>query len=267
MHDPMTVAFEIKWPFGGWKDKSGHVYRPNLITIWHVDPETDGSDDSCGWFKRAKHGDKGILKKIEQDFTFQWDHGVPKGWFDEEGNPNYSTHAIVLAMFRLAANNIFGHWSKKADKFLNQNLFNILHFAENSCDSLYTGINQIYGKEKKEQRIKEMASCVYGWVIRADLPWYRYTRWHVHHWKIQIHPLQKLRRWLLSRCSQCGKGFKWNESVCAHGWDSPLPRWFEGLRGEREIMHHACSSSLYGSSCKVPPVNGNEYAPRGFDEE
>jgi hypothetical protein len=34
MHDPMTVAFQL--PFG--------------ITIWHVDPERGGDDDSCDWF-------------------------------------------------------------------------------------------------------------------------------------------------------------------------------------------------------------------------
>jgi hypothetical protein len=49
MHDPMTVAHEIKWPF---KDKNG--FKPSIITIWHVDPETNvlgcRDDDSCGWF-------------------------------------------------------------------------------------------------------------------------------------------------------------------------------------------------------------------------
>lgn len=55
MHDPMTVAFEIRQPWGGktypMKDGSTWHYRPALITIWHVDPERDGSDDSCGWFR------------------------------------------------------------------------------------------------------------------------------------------------------------------------------------------------------------------------
>ena len=53
MHDPMTVAFEVKYP---WRDKSSGTtklfpkgYRRTFITVWHVDPETDGSDDSCGW--------------------------------------------------------------------------------------------------------------------------------------------------------------------------------------------------------------------------
>ncbi len=65
MHDPMTVAFQIRrpWPrkanseaqrardsrlyarrfwFSGW--------LPPLVTIWHVDPEVGGDDDSCDWF-------------------------------------------------------------------------------------------------------------------------------------------------------------------------------------------------------------------------
>ncbi len=39
MHDPMTVAFSIR--FLG-------------ITIWHVDPEKRGDDDSCDWFGRRR---------------------------------------------------------------------------------------------------------------------------------------------------------------------------------------------------------------------
>lgn len=37
MHDPKSVAHEIE------------IFGKYFITIWHVDPETDGSDDSCGW--------------------------------------------------------------------------------------------------------------------------------------------------------------------------------------------------------------------------
>jgi hypothetical protein len=49
MHDPMTVAHDIKAP---WTRRypSGSRYRPTLVTIWHIDPETDHTDDSCGWF-------------------------------------------------------------------------------------------------------------------------------------------------------------------------------------------------------------------------
>ena len=53
MHDPMTVAFEIRYP---WHDKPTKTwpkgYRHSFITIWHKDPETDGTDDSCDWSGR-----------------------------------------------------------------------------------------------------------------------------------------------------------------------------------------------------------------------
>jgi hypothetical protein len=51
MHDPMTVAFTIRYP---WRDApTKHYpkgYRQRFVTIWHVDPEKRGSDDSCDWF-------------------------------------------------------------------------------------------------------------------------------------------------------------------------------------------------------------------------
>jgi hypothetical protein len=54
MFDPMTIAHEIKYP---WKRKSEFfpdAYRDCFITIWHKDPCTDGSDDSCDWFGHKK---------------------------------------------------------------------------------------------------------------------------------------------------------------------------------------------------------------------
>lgn len=240
----MTVAHEIRLPWGGWRDKSGHVYRPSFITIWHVDPERDGSDDSCGWFMRCRHGDEKVLKEIESAFTFQWQHGVPYGWFAANGEPNYSTQAIVLGMFRIAVNKVFEHWTRRADKFMQRHLHGILHFAENNCDSMYTMVNQSYGRDTPEkERIALAASCVYSWILRADRPWYRHPKWHVWHWKIQVHPLQTLRRWMLSRCCKCGGRFKRGQSVVGIGWDSPRPRWFEAFRGEREIMHSGCDDS------------------------
>jgi hypothetical protein len=122
MHDPMTVAFDIPNPFARRWGESWFS-RPALVTIWHVDPEADGSDDSCGW-------------------------------------------------------------------------------------------------------------CFPG------RPWWRHPRWHVHHWKIQVHPLQMLNRWLFSRCATCGKGFGWGYAPVASGWHPEGPRWF---RSEEGVRHHECA--------------------------
>jgi len=49
MHDPHTVAFEIHSLIKHKSKLFPEGYRDVFITVWHIDPETDGSDDSCGW--------------------------------------------------------------------------------------------------------------------------------------------------------------------------------------------------------------------------
>lgn len=54
MYDPNTVAFELKIPLP-WRRRRAGPFKGEMewwwfLTIWHVDPEADGSDDSCGWF-------------------------------------------------------------------------------------------------------------------------------------------------------------------------------------------------------------------------
>ncbi len=78
MHDPLTQAFQIKYPWKKWggKGKSDweRNYREAFITIWHKDPEKGGSDDSCGWFKRSHHGDK-RSSLLENYHTIYWRMG------------------------------------------------------------------------------------------------------------------------------------------------------------------------------------------------
>ena len=69
MHDPKSVAFEIRYPWLAYsraerekfKTDFFKTYRAPIITVWHVDPESDGSDDSCDWFNH-----KGKLNAKEQ---------------------------------------------------------------------------------------------------------------------------------------------------------------------------------------------------------
>lgn len=254
MHDPMRVAFEIKWPWYWMK------YRPNLVTIWHVDPERDGSDNSCGWFMRPGHGNKETLEKIVKAFEFDWDRVFVSdskrsylcGLFAPNGEPHFSVHGIALNLFFIAAGVVFnsnGHtmW-RKARRFVNKHLVEILLFAENTTDSLYDGITrkfevgcgEKYTKESRDARIRQMAGCIYAWILRANRPWYRHPRWHVHHWKIQVHPLQSFKRWAFSRCAECGKGFRWGESPVSFGWGGTGPLWF---RSEKHIHHSNCAGS------------------------
>jgi len=54
MHDSYTVAFEIRSPIGKKTKLCPHGYHDVWVTIWHVDPETDGSDNSCDWWGRKR---------------------------------------------------------------------------------------------------------------------------------------------------------------------------------------------------------------------
>ncbi|OWK34348.1 hypothetical protein FRUB_10319 [Fimbriiglobus ruber] len=141
----MTVAFEIKNPFV----RSIHGYRPALVTVWHVDPERDGSDDSCDWFNKGKAEDR------------------------QDPRP------------------------------------------------------------------------------RA---WWKHPRYHFWHWRLQIHPLQTLRRRLFSRCQKCGRGIGKETPVGLH-WDEPRPRWFEWFRSERGVMHHDCFSRTAYVPQRPAPTN------------
>ncbi|WP_431977627.1 hypothetical protein [Micromonospora haikouensis] len=65
-------------------------------------------------------------------------------------------------------------------------------------------------------------------------------RWHVHHWRIQVIPLQQLRRRLLTRCAWCGSrsGKGDTVNVSNSGSSQRAPWW----RGERGLYHRDCSA-------------------------
>lgn len=124
MHDPMTVAFDVKSPF---REKPSAMwpkgYRNTIATIWHVDPERDGTDDSCGWFKRARHGDPEVRVKIERAFDGEWD-GEYTGWFAPNGMPVQSVQATTLSMFRRACYIHFGDSWDRTEKFMRRHRWN-----------------------------------------------------------------------------------------------------------------------------------------------
>ena len=232
MHDPMTVAFRLPG-----------------ITVWHVDPERDGTDDSCGWFKRSRHGDPETLNRIKSDLASEWD-GEYGGWFNSEGEPRYSVQAITLMMFRRVAWAYFKSDWGRTEAFMRNNLYDILHFAENNVDSLCDAILLLHGPVPRDRRIEQMAHVLYGWILRAEQRWWQHPRYHFWHWRIQIRPLQDLKRWLFSRCCVCGKRFTWGYCPVSRSWDSDGPRWF---RGEPNVYHHHCG----GSNVRMPRVQGN----------
>ena len=179
MHDPKIVAFEIY--LGKKQKKNGH-YRTPLITIWHNDPETDGTDDSCGWFMRSRHGNPEMLNKIKSAIDFDFDRVFKSdsatyyvGYFSpRSGNPNLSTMGIALCMFSTASWEFFNHNRRKQSKWMKENLYEILHFAENPVDSLKDDILGTF-------RIftGAMAFANYMWTIFFIIPVVYYTLYRI----------------------------------------------------------------------------------------
>lgn len=256
MHDPMTLIGSFNTHLGD-------------VQLWHVDPcKGPGGDDTCGWFKRAHHGNPKVLAKIINQFDFAWDRTFKSdgelgrvyfcGYFCPEdagaGMPNMGVTAIALNLFFLAANEHFkcdgqSNW-KKSRAFMRRNLYDIMMFAENPTDSLRDSITRKFGTDTKRQdRIENMAAIIYGWILRAEQKWWQHPRWHVHHWKLNFGPTQNLKRWLFSRCNKCGGKFKFGESPCTNSWDSHGPRWFFS---EPDIYHMECSGQSIVANEEAP---------------
>jgi hypothetical protein len=85
-------------------------------------------------------------------------------------------------------------------------------------------------------------------------------RFHVHHWKVQVHPLQALRRWALTRCAWCGGKSRRGDYVnVSHQWDGPTGRWWQGAPG---LFHHDCSaveSAHRACTCADPITEHDRY--------
>ncbi len=214
MFDPMTQAFTIPNIFSWYRNYEGKLTFHILITIWHNDPCKDGSDDSCGWFMRARHGNKEVLEKIIKKFNYDWENTFTSdtsgkiyqtGLFHTETKlPNFSVFGVVLNLFFIAAIEHFQsdgntNW-KKSKKFLRKHLLDIMLFAENPIDSLHDSLTFKFGNDiKREERIKNVASCIYSWILREQRPWYKHPKWHLWHWKIQFNFIQNIKRKLASK--------------------------------------------------------------------
>lgn len=85
-------------------------------------------------------------------------------------------------------------------------------------------------------------------------------QWHVHHWKIQIRPLQELRRRLLTRCTWChGRHRKGDWVNVSHSWDGPRTKWWKGEQG---LYHRGCSEIKTAHAtcvCEHPVLERDDY--------
>lgn len=271
MHDPMTVAFTIRypwWTYRPWPKRTRHSsdskwvweqlseqektgrsqswregYRDSFITIWHVDPERRGDDDSCGF--TVPHLTR---KQIERLKNFAW-HEARNPYYmrvrDEEyKGPMAEAEAIYRGLLLHVADLVgvpmtFEQAAREAAS--------VIHCPDCVPRSGFLcfkpGYHTNSERDDRDLRQEVFHGRICGmarWLLKDRRPWWRHPRWHFWHWRFQIHPLQEFKRWAFSRCERCGKRFAWGESPVSGAWHGTGPRWF---RGEKNVRHCECSTA------------------------
>lgn len=258
----MTVAFEIRKPwykYKPWpkKHRYGHEkrfawehrmteaekakcermwpegYRESLVTIWHVDPEKDGSDDSCGFTypKLSK-------QQIERLHNAAW---------SESRNPHFlackakewdGTYTEAVSLYEGLVLLICNALNIKVSMdFVRRFAVERIHHAD--CVAP-TGVfcflpgyhtnNENDCEEDRQEHFRGILCGIARGVLYELRPWWKAPRWHFWHWRFQIHAWQAFKRWAFDRCDKCHKGFKWGESVI-------------GDWGGKRIWHDHCDDS------------------------
>ena len=251
MHDPMTQAFQIPYP---WKKygKSGRneferSYRSPFITIWHVDPEKDGSDDSCGWSRpKLSKDQRARIKSLAGDEAREPHF---QQYFGKKIDSPTEAETLLRQAFMLVGR-VFSraHICKppikpvtfaEASEWACEMIGNPVDNFRSSLAFLpgWHSNSEIDRESDRERTAESFLWCIGAYILRERRPWYKHPRWHLWHWQIQIHPLQDFKRWAFSRCADCGRGFKWGESPWTNSWNGTGPRWF---KGEEDVHHSQC---------------------------
>ena len=294
MHDPDTLAFEIRLPwFRSSRFPSGRVWNPwwkagpTLLVVWHRDPQRGGSDDSCGWsFARPSEEEYAEVEKIAE---FAWG----EMWDEYLGTMRFDPVSVAVQLMTRMAWQVGYDGGRGRRRLKPRDLVWLLHFASNPVDSCIGSFDggatrrhtsRSYGGRDMDEpgrnppvfpadgsapgdeaearlRMVEIATeelrapspdevgelreeFVRGartlWrVYRTQhRPWWRHPRWHVHHWRLQVPPLQSLRRWLFDRCEGCGKRLSGSVSAVG-GWNASRKgrHWWNGKKG---LWHSKC---------------------------
>lgn len=232
MHDPMTVAFDIRWPWF-WRK-----HRPSFITIWHVDPEADGSDDSCGWsYPKLTKKQRSTLEHLAYD-------EARDPWYQRDPVKRIGSPADAESLMRGAYQMVARCLRLK---------FSWTRICELASRAVHTSGDNFQGSlchlpgwhtNFKDDQVSEREYAATGFfcniarqLLREKRPWYKHPRWHFWHWSIQVHPVLTFKRWAFSRCCKCGKRFRYGEAPCTNNWNSKGPRWF---RSEPDVYHSNC---------------------------
>jgi hypothetical protein len=252
MHDPSTVIRDFK---------IGNTY---IFTLWHIDPESDRTDDSCGWFApKFTDEDRSIIEDM-----VDWDKGFP--YFS---TPNLPLTIVDTAYGnkQMLAGDCLAHvasawadiaWRRdRRRKLTADEWWRVAFLGTDRNNNLRSALSDT--ELDPGERVARFLYCVMRVYLSHHRPWYRHPRWHIRCWRLQVHPAQALKRWLWTRCEHCGKRFPWGYAPTSVNWGGSALGWLKGgkgwFKGEAGVYHHECypefrkaATSAHGDEKETP---------------
>jgi len=171
MHDPeilvLSVPHPIKWLCNKiWKKDS---YVESVLDIWHVDPERNGTDDSCGYsYPVICKEEKSKIREMgesEYKFMFGESYATLKG---------ASTYEIIWATWRIIA------WRQyRRSKLTLDEITYISDLAGSPHDNLQNWVTAAKSDAKACGAFFEIVNRSYR---RCNRRWWQHPRFHLFHW-------------------------------------------------------------------------------------
>lgn len=231
MHDPCIVAFEIRRP---WRKKPTihwpKGYRPTMVTIWHVDPERDGSDDSCGWTCPRLTIDQLLRLK-----SFAWSEGHYPYFLRRAGRTWIGSRREAESMLCGLLLNIAERLDIRMEYSEAARTAAMVMHSPGCSDpaaqfvfepGYHTNFQTDSPKDREERFCRIVYNLAAWYVLRPRRRWWQHPRWHFWHWRIQVHGVQNLKRW------QAGVTY-WAEAEM-FDWKKERDVWLQAANRERE---------------------------------
>ena len=163
------------------------LYSIGPLTLWHVDPCTDGSDNSCGWF----HPRLTKLQRSNLEFLAKQDRceGVHRFFAARAKEPLPETGFILAQMLAIKVWQWIGCPSRKDPdvviRDVSMTFWSSMAFMpgwhSNSPDE---SVDSCGFREHRATVVRAMAREI----LRHNRPWWKHPRWHFWHWKITCRP-------------------------------------------------------------------------------
>lgn len=246
MHDPNILAIEIKYPWWKhkpWPKKFRHShekkhnwdhrmtdaqkagrdsfwdtgYRETFISIWHVDPQNDGSDDSCGYtFPKLTNWQKQRL------WNGAWSESHYPHFLAFNGKEWEGSHADAVSLYAGMITLVVRLLGVKYSLEQIQRLaIERIHFPDcckpTNVFCFQPGYHTNNKKDPQDSRQEHFYGILCGLaktILQDIRPWWKHPKFHFWHWRLQVHPLQNLKRKFWDKCCKCGmRGFKPGEAI------------------------------------------------------